>query len=319
MEQMILLREALIVFYKRNQGIINFIAKFCIGFFIASRLSHLGSLSFSKTLLINIAFGAAAAVVPPNGFYILAMLTSGFYLFTASIELSIMALIFFFLIIVFFARIFPKQSMLIPAVLLAFYFKVPYIIPIIAGVYAGLIGIIPVGIGVFIWKLIPFIPDFIALAPKAEFAPLSMPDVLVSLYTKFMEIASGGVTDWISTVVIFSLAIIAVYILSHLQIGYAREMSVLVGGGVLFFGVLFAVLMNKSQIGILGAVVSILASIGISYIILFYDLVLDYPSTERVEFEDKENYYYVKVVPKVLSHARHRQERNSRDYYDDYE
>ena len=46
------------------------------------------------------------------------------------------------------------------------------------------------------------------------------------------------------------------------------------------------------------AVMGLLA-IGISYILQYFVLAVDYSGTEYIQFEDDDYYYYVKAVPKI--------------------
>ena len=42
-----------------------------------------------------------------------------------------------------------------------------------------------------------------------------------------------------------------------------------------------------------------LLAIGISYILQYFVLAVDYSGTEYIQFEDDDYYYYVKAVPKI--------------------
>ncbi|HOA81281.1 MAG TPA: hypothetical protein PKK61_09505, partial [Defluviitaleaceae bacterium] len=45
---------------------------------------------------------------------------------------------------------------------------------------------------------------------------------------------------------------------------------------------------------------SIIISMLIMFVIQFFYRVVDYSRVENVQFEDEENYYYVKVIPKII-------------------
>jgi hypothetical protein len=62
-----------------------------------------------------------------------------------------------------------------------------------------------------------------------------------------------------------------------------------------------------------------LFSVVIAVIVRFFDAVLDYSKVKRVEFEDEENFYFVKVVPKVILLKRKRATRRVRPVSEDEE
>ncbi|NLK21340.1 MAG: hypothetical protein GX308_04535, partial [Epulopiscium sp.] len=53
------------------------------------------------------------------------------------------------------------------------------------------------------------------------------------------------------------------------------------------------------DINLFGLVLSTIASMIIMFSIQFFHIIVDYSRAERVEFEDEENYYYVKIIPKI--------------------
>lgn len=307
MEQALEIRQNIIYFYKQHELFINVIGKFIIGLFVFLKLSNLaaGQLSNSVVIILGIVGGIVTAVVPPTGFYILTMLGTGVFLSFASMELALCAMVLFFLIIVFYSRIFPQESLLIPAMLIAFYFNVPFAVPIFAGIYIGVIGIIPIAIAAFLWGMLPYIKTLIEISPRAEFSPLAMPDHFIKLYVSFLEILEKDST-WAVSAGVFSLAVIVGAVVAHLPVNYSRLMSLVISDIVMIIGFLIAAFLGKSSISVLWVLVGSIISVLIVWGITFFDKVLDYPKSHRVEFEDNDNYYYVKVVPKVIA-ERHRQ------------
>lgn len=300
MEQALKMRESMIYFYKKYEGAVNFIIKFLIGFFVFHKLSLLssGAISGASGMMVGLGGGFVTAVLPPTGFFILAMLGTGLFLSFSSIELAICAMILFFLIIVFYSRIFPKESLLIPAMLIAYYFKVPYVIPVFAGIYVGFIGIVPIITGSFLWGMIPFLPVLAEAAPKSAFTPLSMPDHFIQVYVTFLEIAVKN-KEWIFTAVIFSFTVLLTAILAHLSIQYAKQIAAVTAGMIMVFSFLGMLLFGKVEVSILWLLIGNGLSVFLILVVCFFEMVLDYPNSERVEFEDQDYYYYVKIVPKL--------------------
>lgn len=301
MDQALQMRQAIIYFYKRHEVVVNMILKFFVGFFVFHKLSSLsaGAISDGAGILASVVGGIVTSVAPPTGFFILTMLGTGVFLSFASLELAICAMILFFLIIVFYSRIFPQESLLIPAMLVAYYFKIPYAVPIFAGIYVGFIGIMPIMIGSFLWSMIPFIKVLSEAAPRAEFTPLGMPDNFIKLYVAFLDILSKN-KEWAVSGVIFTLAVILTAIIAHMAINYARQISAVAAGILMLISFFTAIILKKVELSLVWLVIGVIISIIVIWLISFFEMVLDYPRSDKVEFEDNDNYYYVKIVPKII-------------------
>ena len=105
---------------------------------------------------------------------------------------------------------------------------------------------------------------------------------------------------WI-TIIAFSLVLVTVYIIRRLSVDHSWHIAVSIGGilniiimlvGYLMFGL-------DKYVSIPAIIFGGIISIGISFLIQFLVLTVDYTRTEYTQFEDEEYYYYVKAVPKV--------------------
>ncbi|HOA81366.1 MAG TPA: hypothetical protein PKK61_09950, partial [Defluviitaleaceae bacterium] len=66
------------------------------------------------------------------------------HLVFVSVETAILIFAFLLIIYLLYIRLFPKQSLLIIAMLLAYFFKIPYLVPIFGGLFLGVSSIIPI-------------------------------------------------------------------------------------------------------------------------------------------------------------------------------
>lgn len=301
MDELLEFRQGIINFYKRNETPINIILKFIIGFFIFNRLSLLAAGKGSgKALLISLLCGVFTAIVPPNGFYLLSIAAICYYISFVSIEGAILAGLILFIFWVFYVRIFPKESLVIPIMLLGFYLKIPYLAVAFAALYIGFLAVVPVGISCFLWSFSTILlPKIAEIAPKASFSPMGMPDAFIKIYACFMEAFTEN-TDWIAAFGIFSIALIGGYIIASFSFDYSKETSIFISSLVMLFGFLMAYAFGVEVLGIMGIILGNIISALIVMIIRYFDIVLDYSSAKNVEFEDDDNYYYVKVIPKAI-------------------
>ena len=301
MDQLLQIRQNLITAYKRNESKAELVLKFLAGVLIFWRISSLagGAGGIGRTLLITLALGVLTAVVSSSVFLLLAVAAVGYYLFLLSVETAILVVLVLLVMYLFYGRLFPTETLLIPALLLGYYFKVPYAVVIFAGIYAGMRAVVPIACGVFLWSFAPYLPQLVEMSPKAAFTPLGMPDAFLDIYIKACEILEVE-TQWMLVAGIFVVAALVAYGISRLSRAFAKEIAILAAGLVMLFSYIFAVLFGRIDANMILVFLSIAISIVLVEGIKFFEIVLDYQGTEQVQFEDDYNYYYVKVVPKVL-------------------
>ena len=302
MEQLITIRQTIIGYYKMYETKVNVIARFLCGFILFLKLSGLamGGIGTTLSLAIGVFGGVVAAVAPPMGFLILTCLAACACLSLASIEVALLAAVLLFLIAVFYARIFPKESLLILAMLLAFSLKLPYGVVLFGGLYLGAAAIVPVAAGCLLWTFAKHLGELVAVAPRSGFTPLGMLDSMTELYITVTTLLKTDVT-WVFQIVIFAIAILCVLLISKSRINFSREIGVILGGAVIILGYVAGILLGVANIHIVGAFVGTVVSVAAVLCVRFFEIVLDYSRCENVEFEDENNYYYVKIVPKAVS------------------
>ncbi len=299
MEGLLNLRHTILIFYKKTEGISNIILKFILGFFISFTASNLamGEITGAKTIFISLICAALTSLFSSGGIMILASVVCSIYISFASIEVAILAAMTFFLILVFYVRLLPKQSLTIILILIGFYFKIPYIGILFSGIYLGVSSIIPSTISAFLYWAGGHLKEFIEISPKATFKPMNIPDTFIKLYVRVYEVLSND-KSWIVLSVIFGVVIIVTYIITLTSINYARELSLILGDIILMVSLFISEILEYTSIGFFSIFLGGILSVFIVEIIMFMDVVLDYKNTEKVKFEDENNVYYVKVIPK---------------------
>ncbi len=191
----------------------------------------------------------------------------------------------------------PGTGIIISLVPLMFYFKLPFLIPVILGLSVGISSAVPAAIGVAAWQLIHYFAVNVKTIQESGYSMASseMTAVIRQLFSsRYMLL----------TMLAFVICIAAVSIISESSIDNCRVLAVSAGTGIL------AVLMIVGGV-ILGADISILTDIiglVVSYILeLLYVTVFfsaDYSRIEKMSYEDDDYYYYVKAVPKIKPYGR---------------
>jgi hypothetical protein len=315
MEQILVARETLVKFFKRFEVFIMPLLKFALGLFIFGRITSIGhahsmvdSLSGSVSSgHLSILFALLFTVMPMNMSWIIIILTTTLQ-FSSNVQVAAAVFIFLMLVFLFYARMATKESILIIFTILAFHFKVPYLLPIVAGLYFPVTAVIPVTVGIFVhaqieglFRLMAPTPVVVAAAADRDLTE-TLAELPYAISEAYNTIMSGfAPTDaWIFTAIIFSMVIVLVHFVSRQSIDYAKEISIGLGCILMIFGFiiyrLFAGGSENIGLVILGTAVCGL----IAGLIRFFDGILDYQRAESVQFEDDNNYYHVKVVPKVI-------------------
>ena len=282
-------KEKLKSFYEKRALYVNAVLRFVTA--LAAFLwigSTVGGKGFLANPVLKILLAAFCTFLPMNGILILA---AGFVLVGAlsvSAEFAaIYALLFVILFLLYF-RFTPKYAVLVLLTPIAFALKVPYVIPLVMGLLAAPITIIPVGIGVFLYQSLSFVEKSTAAVSAEESLSLSyMVQGMFKDQTTILFLAA------------FAATISIVYLLRRLEVDHAWTIAIASGALCDFLILLVGKIVLGTSYGMLELVLGTLISVALAFVIKFFAFNVDYTRVERVQFEDNEYYYYVKAVPKV--------------------
>lgn len=185
----------------------------------------------------------------------------------------------------------PGTGIIAALVPLMFYFKLPFVIPILLGLTAGIYSAVPAAIGVVAWNVIKLFADSADELAKAGSSGAS--SELIDLARQIM-----GDSYMLLTIAAFVLCIAVVHVISSSSISNSRVTAVSAGA------VILAVLMVgggavTSESSIIADAIGLIVSCVIALIYVQVIYCVDYRRTERFNYEDDDYYYYVKAVPKV--------------------
>ncbi|MDR1066579.1 MAG: hypothetical protein LBL35_03980 [Clostridiales bacterium] len=312
MEGLLAFRETLIDFYKRFEVITRFLLKLIIGAFLFYSIQCIGrpvgQLAIFSRRPYSFAFIALMALLfsifPPMASFTLIIV--GIAAQMSAVPASAVFVAMFLLCVMFFyARLAPDESVIILAVYFAYILKIPYAVPIIAGIYFGLSSIVPVVIGVFIWHFIPVVKSLIETDASVSTEALDLPAAFSGAFAALFDSARANET-WVFTAVIFAFVIIIVRAVSRMSIDYAKELAIAAGAAVNVICFIIVAIIADMEISLIGAFIFTAISAAFAFAVSFFDVALDYRSAERVRFEDENNYYIVKIIPKVALTRRRR-------------
>ena len=290
---LLVFKEKLMSFYAKAGIYINYALKFIMAFLAFLLIGRfIGTNELLASPIICFAAGLLCAFVPINATVLCATLLTIIHLFGMSIELALVATIVMLIVYLLYFRFAPKTGFLMIITPLLFCIKLPYVVPVIAALTVGITGIIPVICGSFIYYLINFAHNY-----STAISTLDADSALQNITFIFNNVLNNK--ELIIIVISFSIAIMMIYMIRRMSVNYSWIIGIVVGcvTDAIVIIVSFSLLMVDFSVG--GLIGGTLVAILIGMIMHLFVFSVDYSSTEYVQFEDNDYYYYVKAVPKV--------------------
>lgn len=307
------LREIVRVTVKRYDSIIRFVLQFVVGMVIFSAIMGIGFYNpafaaISRMGFLFVAFmGVLFALLPLSVNYVLIIVLTAVQ-FSANLEISLIVLMGLVTLFLLFGQFSKRENALVLALLMGFVLGVPYVVPVVAGLYFGITSIIPLAVGALIFSYSRLIFSLSA-EPGTGAIGLNLDMItdmdLDDLFGGFMELYqsfsldSEPVQQWLFMTIALFVVFIFVYIVSRLPISYGKELAIGLGGLISLFAFLFvhAFVDLDIHVGMI-VLMSVLSTLGL-LVFNYMSIGLDYNKAGRVEFSDDDFYYYVKYVPKM--------------------
>lgn len=291
MTGILLLKEKLKSFYGKNDMFIVPVARFILAFvtlcLINANIGYMGSL---KGIFVTIILSLICAVLPNGATVLLVTLVMVAHLYALSLELAIVTLLIYLIMYLFYFRFTGKSSAWVVLTLLCCMLKIPYVIPVAAGLLSGVFTIIPVMFGIIIYYIMNFAKEYAQVAVNVEES-----DIL----NNFKNVLTGIMDKEIILLVMsFALTIVIVYVIRRLSIDYAWIYAIVAGALTDFVMLLVGNVIFSTHISFFGILMGLILSVIVGYILNIIFFGVDYSRTERVQYEDEHYYYYVKAVPK---------------------
>lgn len=294
MTHLLVLKERLREFYQKFQSFIEPTVKFLVALIVLLLIN--GKLGYQPQLnkfVIVLAVSLLCAFTPS---YIVVLIAAVFalgHIYAISMFLCILAAVIMLILYVLFVRFTPKLGYVVLAVPVLYILNLQYVIPILLGLIATPLAIVPACCGVIIYYFFQDINAIAAIGTKTTNA-----DDILLLYKNVID---GLIQNKLLFLTLFTFAavILVTYLVRNLQVNHAFESSIIAGTVVTILVYIIGDLVLDSQNLIFKMIWGTLLSGVIVYIIQFFKLTLDYSRVERVQFEDDQYYYYVKAIPKV--------------------
>lgn len=293
MTTILLIKEWLKRFYGKFDVYVTAVLKF-LGALITIMLinANIGYMDRLKSGAIVAVVALLCSIIPVSGMVLICALFVLAHFYTVSLELAAVALVVFLLMFCLYIRFDSSLGYIVLLTPVLFWLKIPYLMPLLAGLTGGIGAAVPAGMGVIVY----FLMDY----AKTN-APALSNSTTETMLQNLTMILDGMLQNKLMmvTVAAFVVTTVVVYIIKSLPVDYSWTIAI--GAGMVVNMVIL--LVGELSFDISASVGSMIIGNIIAALIMlalqFFIFSVDYTRTERVSFEDDDYVYYVKAVPKM--------------------
>ncbi|MCD8224197.1 MAG: ABC transporter permease [Clostridiales bacterium] len=294
---LLVLKERMRAFYARFSPLVNGLTRFALSLAALWMMRvGLGYMALLTNPLVMVALSLVCAFLPFGAIsLVLAAVMLG-HIYTASFEIALLLGVFLVIVALLYYGFHPGDSCWLILTPIAFALKVPFVIPLLAGLSGGLLGIIPVSCGIVVYYILSYVRQNVGVLTN---------DASVDITQKYVQIIRALVSNRTMLVFIIACAagILVTCLVRRLALDYAWIFAIIIGYvsqlAVIFAGDFVLDISVPAGELIFGSVFA-LAIAGLFH---FFVFAVDYSRTEYINFEDDDYVYYVKAVPKIMVSA----------------
>ena len=295
MLKLLTLRERIKELYSTRNRFVDPIIRFFIVLVSMIIINiNIGAFALLKNPIVVVAVSLVGACLPKNLSVMMVLLLMVVHIFAISPMAAIVVFITYVIMYLLFFRFTSKQAYVLLATPLLFMIKLPFAMPIIAGLCSTPIAIIPVTFGTLIYFYLNYFSTNLTQLLAAS------QDEAISMMTGMAENVFKNPT-FFYTVGTFAIAICLVYFVKRLTVDYSWVISSIAGGLLPTIAILIGcIIFDMSSVySIPMVIIGGLLSTVVAWFTQMFIHSVDYVRTEYTQFEDDEYYYYVKAVPKI--------------------
>lgn len=292
MAQLLLIREQIKSIYSRYEAFIVPALKFLLALatmiFINDNAGYAERLSGAAVTVLVALF---CSFLPLNFIVIISAVFILLHLYALSLEAVLVVGALVFLMFLLYFRFAPRDTVLLLLTPILFAMKIPYVIPLSAGLMGTPASVVSVGCGVVIYYALTYV---------SSIAPVLAASDSESIFEKIRMLIDAIIQnkEMLMVIVAFSATILIVYLIRRLPVDHSWTIAIITGTLMNILIILIGDLKYNTYISIASLIFGSIVSVLVSIVLKFFVFNVDYGRTERVQFEDDEYYYYVKAVPK---------------------
>ena len=294
---LLVFKEKLKRFYGKYSLYIIPVIKFVVGVLTFCLINtNIGFMARLKNPLIPIVMGLVASFVPYGittffaGCFVLAHVSQ------VSIEVALIICLLMVAVMMLYYGFKPGDGYLLLLTPMMFFFKIPYVVPLIVGLSGGLASVIPVSCGVCFYYIIMYMKQNAGVLAGSSMSEIA------ERFIQIVKSLFGNELMWIM-VIAFVAAILVVFLVKNLSVDYAWSMAIIAGVITQLIVIFIGDFKYSLPVSVGAMVFGIVVSVILALIYQFFVFAVDYSRTEYMQYEDDDYYYYVKAVPKIAVSA----------------
>lgn len=279
--------------YAKNSKVFDKIFQFILAIVTFTVINH--NVGFMKAVASPVASLALAVIctfLPLMVTVIMATVLILAHMFALSIGMLAVTAVIFLIMYIFYLRLTPKKALIVLLTPLAFFLKVPYIIPVACGLVATPISLIAISCGTIVYYMLEYVKK-----SSVNIENVGAKGMLTQA-TKYVQQVFQNKEMWI-IIVAFIICFFVVFTLRRTSMDHAWKVAIVAGAVVNVIVIVagdIALGVHTSYGTLIGGNVG---AIVIGLILELFLFSVDYARSENLQFEDDEYYYYVKAIPKV--------------------
>lgn len=293
MTSLIMAKQVVKRFYSKYEVYMQPLLKLILGLICLTLINkNLGYMSLLNSFAVVLVVALMCSFMPLNFTVFAAAAFVLLHMYKLSLECLIVVLALFLVLFLLYFRFSPKDTIAVLLTPICFILKIPYAMPLAAGLLGTPMSMVSVGCGVVVYYVIEALSD-------GASAIGSMADEEMTTRLRYVIDTCMGNKPMLATLLAFAITILLVYTIRRLRIDYSWPIAIAVGAIADIVLLLVFDLVFDTNVAIGGVIGGTIAGVLIAFVINFLFFQVDYTRTEKLQFEDDEYYYYVKAVPKV--------------------
>lgn len=294
------IKELLTNLFKKYEKIIMPVVRFILAFIIVAKLN--GFFGYAKVLdKFTIQFGSSllAAFLPGSWFLMLLSVMTLFQVFSVSLEATIVLFIIIVAVYLLFMPMITEYSWIVILTPLLLHWNLGYLMPLILGLVFSPITLIPMSLGIGIFRFSGYLGGILQLSGEAGKTSLfDAPENLLGMYNHLISVMLADKTTLL-LVIVFSASLVLVYYIAKVEMDYAHYIAIGVGAVFQMLTLIVGNILWKGYLHIGGIILGLSFSVLFAAAFQFMRFRLDYQQAQRLQFEDDHYFYYVKAIPKM--------------------
>lgn len=287
------MKQHLKIFYSRYDIYLIPALKFILAFSAFVMINgQIGFMEKVSSPAISLLLALLCALLPVNLTAVFGGLLIGAHAFALSLETFAVTAGMMFIMYAVYFRVDPKHGYVLVLTPIAFFLKIPYVMPLVLGLTGGPVCAVPLACGTICYYLMYYMKNNEKMLSSSEAEQMSV---------RLMYLVENVLNNknMILTILVFAVTLAVVYAIRRMRIDYSWYVAICTGALLNVVLYLIGGLVMGVSVSIGSVVLGTMVGVLVALIVEFFVLSVDYSRTEYTQFEDDEYYYYVKAVPKM--------------------